>query len=90
MVAEVVRVTKQKVTLSDLVGRVERVDVRCKRCDRQGRVRLTKLIAEHGAELGLPELAVLLAADCPKVAATNQADRCFVHFPQLAGPLPAG
>ncbi|MFL5335344.1 MAG: hypothetical protein ACJ8H8_19705, partial [Geminicoccaceae bacterium] len=73
--------TKQAVTLGDLVGRLDRLEIRCKRCDRQGRVRLTKLIAEHGAELGLPELAVLLAADCTKVAATNQADRCFVHFP---------
>jgi hypothetical protein len=83
-------VTKQAVTLGDLACRVDRLEVRCKRCDRQGRMRLTKLIAEHGAELGLPELAVLLAVDCPKVAATNQADRCFVHFPQLAGLSPAG
>lgn len=87
VVALAAPVTTQAVTLGDLVGRLE---VRCKRCDRQGRVRLARLIDEHGAELGLPELAVHLAADCPKAAATNPAERCFAYFPELAGLPPAG
>jgi hypothetical protein len=78
-----VRVTKQAVTLGDLAGRIERLEVRCTRCDRAGRVRLDKLIAEHGTDMGLPDLAVRLAADCPKLSATNVAERCFVVFPQL-------
>ena len=81
--------TTQAVTLGALVGQVDRLEVRCKRCERQGRVRLARLIAEHGAELGLPDLAVYLAADCPK-AATNPAERCFAYFPELAGLPPAG
>jgi hypothetical protein len=47
------------------------------------RVKLVKLIAEHEADMDLPDLAVRLAADCPKVNATGPADRCFVIFPQL-------
>jgi hypothetical protein len=36
------------VALGTLVGRVDRLEVRCRRCDRYGRVRLVKLIEEHG------------------------------------------
>ena len=74
---------RQVVTLGDLEGHIERLEVRCTRCPRHGRVRLAKLIAEHGAELGLPDLAVRLAADCPQAQAINPADRCFVAFRQL-------
>ena len=40
---------RQVVTLGDLVGRIERLEVRCSRCDRAGRVKLARLIAEHGS-----------------------------------------
>ena len=74
------------VTLGDLVGRIDRLEVRCRRCERHGRLRLARLIADHGAGTGLPDLAVRLAAGCPKVEATDPGERCFVHFPQLFGP----
>jgi hypothetical protein len=41
----------QAVLLGALVGRLERLEIRCSRCDRAGRVRLAKLIAEHGSDL---------------------------------------
>jgi hypothetical protein len=71
------------VTLGDLVGRLDKLEVRCSRCSRHGRMPLAKLIAEHGADIGMPELAVRLAAGCPKAQATGAAERCFVVFPQL-------
>jgi hypothetical protein len=71
------------VTLGDLVGRIERLEVRCTRCDRAGRVKLVKLMAQHGPDLPMPELAVRLATDCPKTQATSPVERCFVVFPQL-------
>ena len=74
---------RQVVTLGDLVGRIERLEIRCTWCDRAGRQQLGKLIAEHGVDVGMPELAVRLAADCPKAQATSPAERCFVIFPQL-------
>ena len=57
------------VTLGELAGRVERLEVRCRRYTRYGRLRLARLIADHGAGTGLPDLG----------------ERCFVHFPQLLG-----
>ena len=74
---------KGAVTLGELVGRVDRLEVRCRRCERRGRLRLARLIADHGAGTGLPDLAVRLAADCPKAKVPDLGERCFVHFPQL-------
>ena len=71
------------VTLGELVGRGDLLDVRCRRCGRRGRLRLARLIADHGAETRLPDLAVRLAAGCPKAEAPELGERCFVHFPQL-------
>ena len=73
------------VALGDLVGRLDRLEVRCRRCERQGRLGLARLIADHGAGTGLPDLAVKLAAGCPRATAPDPAERCFVHFPQLLG-----
>lgn len=38
-----------------------------------------RLIAEHGAEVGLPELRAILA-NCPKTQAFSIYDRCNVKF----------
>ena len=75
--------TRAAVTLGELVGRIDRLDVACRRCDRRGRLRLARLIEEHGAGMGLPDLAVRLAADCARAKAPDLGERCFVHFPQL-------
>jgi hypothetical protein len=72
------------VTLGDLAGRLDRLEARCRRCDRYGRLRLAKLIADYGADMGLPELALHLARGCPQVDTFNPAERCFVYFPQLS------
>ena len=74
---------RQVVTLGNLVDRVERLEIRCTRCPRRGRVMLDKLIAEHGADMDLPQLGTVLAADYPKAQATSPAERCLVIFPQL-------
>jgi hypothetical protein len=47
------------VTLGNLVGRTAHLEVRRRCCDRHGRVRLAKLIAEHGADMQGPELAAI-------------------------------
>jgi hypothetical protein len=72
------------VTLGHLVGRLDKLEVRCSRCTRTGRIKLAKLIAEHGPDFPMPELAVRLAGNCPKARVTSPADRCFVVYPQLA------
>ena len=57
---------KGAVTLGDLAGRVDQLEVRCRRCERHGRLRLARLIANHGARTGLPDLAVRLAVGLPE------------------------
>jgi hypothetical protein len=46
-------------------------------------MKLDKLVAQHGPDLGLPDLAVRLAADCPRAESTDPIRRCWVHFPKL-------
>jgi hypothetical protein len=48
------------ITLGELVGKLDLLEIKCHRCDRHGRVALQHLIEEHGAETGLP--------DCGKVS----------------------
>ena len=48
---------RQVVTLGDLVDWLERLEIRCRRCERRGLIRLARLIEEHGAEMALPEPA---------------------------------
>jgi hypothetical protein len=77
------------VTLGDFLGRVDRLEIRCRHCERYGRMRLAKLIEEHGADMPGPQLAVLLAKDCPKVSAP-WGERCWVYFPQMTELFPPG
>jgi len=57
---------KGAVTPGALVGRVDPLEVRCRHCERHGRLRLARLIANHGARTGLPDLAVRLAVGLPE------------------------
>jgi hypothetical protein len=38
---------RQVVTLGDLVGRLERLEIRCRRCERRGLIRLARLIEAY-------------------------------------------
>jgi hypothetical protein len=61
------------------------VTVACNRCDRRGKLRTARLVAQYGADLSIPELGRILAADCPKMIAGEMHDACGIHFPGLAG-----
>ena len=52
--------------LGALRGKLSMLAVACWRCERRRRLRLDRLITEHGAEVSLPELCDRLAGDCPK------------------------
>jgi hypothetical protein len=73
---------RQAVRLGD-VTHLGHLEVACRRCDRRGRLRVARLIEQHGAGIGMPDLAVILAAGCPKADAADPSTRCFVIFPQL-------
>jgi hypothetical protein len=72
------------VTLGQIGARLPVLDVACNRCDRLGRLRTARLVLEHGADLPLPELRHVVAADCPRLVAGRLHDVCGVHFPGLA------
>ena len=44
---------------------------------------VAKLIAQHGADMRLPDLREILVGDCPRLRAASFNDRCAVHYPQL-------
>ena len=70
------------VTLGDLVGRFAILEIMCSRCERRGRLRVDRLIEQHG-DAELPELGRILAGDCRKAAAVSISDRCDIFFPKL-------
>ena len=59
------------------------LDVARSKCERPGRLSVAKLIAQHGADMRLPDLREVLAGDCPRVRSASVVDRCGVHYPQL-------
>ena len=71
------------VTLGDLAGRIAILDIMCSRCERRGRLRVDRLIEQHG-DAELPELRLTLADDCPKAAVVSISDQCDIFFPQLS------
>jgi len=72
------------VTFGEIASHFSLLDVACNRCDRRGRLRVDQLVAEHGANLPMPELRHILAADCPRMVAGQLHDVSWVHFPGLA------
>jgi hypothetical protein len=44
------------ITLGELQGKLDLLEIRCHRCERRGQVNLARLIDEHGADTGLPDL----------------------------------
>lgn len=71
------------ITLSELVGKLDLLEIKCHRCDRHGRVSLARLIDDHGADRGLPDLWESLAGDCPNARSTAVHNRCAIYYPQL-------
>lgn len=60
-----------EITLAQVAEHLARLEIGCRKCDRYGRLRVTRLIDEYGAEQGLGRLLELLAADCPRQQATS-------------------
>ena len=75
--------SRASITLSELQGKLSMLDVACHRCERSGRVSLVRLIDEHGADTGLPDLWENLAGDCQHARSTALNNRCAIYYPQL-------
>ena len=72
------------ITLSELHGKLDLLEIKCHRCERHGRVSLARLIEEHGADTGLPDLLENLAGDCPNARTAALNSRCAIYHPQLS------
>ena len=70
-------------SLDDVSRRFDMLEVRCGNCTRRGRLRIDKLIDEHGRDMSLPDLRTIFAGDCEHKNAARRADRCQVFYPQL-------
>jgi hypothetical protein len=72
------------ITVGQISRRLSVLEVSCNRCDRRGRLSTSRLIAEHGPQLPVPELRHIVAADSPRMTEGQLHDVCGVHFPGLA------
>ena len=70
-------------SLDDVGRRFRMLEMRCGHCPRIGRLRIDKLIDEHGREMTLPDLRTILAGDCEHMTAARRKDQCQVYYPQL-------
>lgn len=75
------------VALKDFPGDV--VELACERCGRRGRYGKARLVAEHGPDVGLPDLRARLAAGCRLVGRHFGNETCGAVFPALAVIDPA-
>ena len=71
------------ITLEEMGNRFRMLEVRCGKCARIGRLRIDKLIEQHGPDMTLPDLRDHLAGECEHRKATRRNDRCQVFYPQL-------
>lgn len=72
---------------SDLIGKLDMLNVACEKCGRAGRYRLNHLIEKRGRDAKIVDWLDEITADCPKKAARNWGDQCAARCPDLAAVL---
>jgi hypothetical protein len=70
------------VTGAILLGEIAEtnLEVTCPKCGRQEGYVVADLLAEHGPDMGLPDLRCILTADCSKRESAGFMDRCDAGF----------
>jgi hypothetical protein len=71
------------IIFSDLISKLDAVQVSCERCGRDGRYRLQSLIAERGGDASVVDWLAELTADCSIKQTQNWSDRCAARCPGL-------
>ncbi len=71
------------IIFSDLVGKLDALEVACDKCDRKGRYPVARLIEQRGTDGKVVDLLTELKADCPKQRAGNVNDMCAARCPDL-------
>jgi hypothetical protein len=70
------------ILLGDVADHLTTLEIVCNRCDRKGRVAVSRLLAQYGPRMPIPALLALLSVDCPKRQAREKHDVCGAHLPQ--------
>ncbi|MDR5824739.1 hypothetical protein, partial [Caballeronia sp. LZ043] len=65
---------KGSVSLGEVAARASHINIACSRCDRKGRYRLSRLIAEYREDFAMTDLGAERAV-CPRRTAAAQHER---------------
>ena len=81
------------VTLADIAARIDMLEIRCSRCDRAGRRRVSRLIEQYGKSMRLPDLRTALVQSCDhaggQVSESISANTCLaMAVPSMAAGAP--
>ena len=71
------------VTLAHVAACTPWLEVACRRCGRYGRLRVARLIEEHGPDFVAFDVVRIVSADCPRRGETQLYELCQVHCPTL-------
>jgi hypothetical protein len=71
---------KTEITLGEVPGHLEMIEIGCSKCDLYDRLSVARLIEEYGADQALPGLLRTLTADCPRHRARTIYARCGAYW----------
>ncbi len=72
-----------KITLEQIAGRTDYLEVICRHCPRKERLAVASLVETHGLGFALPDLLDAVTADCPKHHGTHTDLQCGAYYPDL-------
>ena len=72
------------ITLGEVAGRTDMIELRCGRCDRRGRLNTVRLLREYGPGAAIGEVMRLQIGDCPHRNEAQIQNRCDPYCPDLA------
>ena len=71
------------ILLGEVARHLDMLGVRCDRCDRYGRLRIDRLLAQHGPDAPVGTVMRALVSDCPQRDAQPERERCDPYAPEL-------
>ncbi len=77
------RITGNVILLGEVARHLDVLEVKCGRCDRHGRLRIDRLLAQHGPDAPVGTVMRALIGDCPQRNAQQERDRCDPYAPEL-------
>jgi len=76
--------TGNSITVGQAAERIRMLDVACSRCERRGRLSMSRLLLERGPDAPISHAWRGLNHDCPKRNAQGAGESCSLHAPILS------